>query len=71
MHKVTDTALQEQLFQDLLEINQEMARGAERVLDTILHKGARLVQAEHGSIRDDCPTASPPGPGQRAVPAGR
>ena len=42
---------QEQLFHDLLEINQAMARGSEKVLDMILHKGARLIGAEHGSIR--------------------
>jgi putative methionine-R-sulfoxide reductase with GAF domain len=51
MGEFTSPTLQEQLFQDLLEINQAMARGTERVLDMIWHKGARLIGAEHGSIR--------------------
>jgi putative methionine-R-sulfoxide reductase with GAF domain len=51
MDEFVNKALQEQLFRDLLKINQAMARGAERVLDMIWHKGARLIDAEHGSIR--------------------
>lgn len=44
-------ALGERLFQDLTEINQEMAYGTDRVLDMIWTRGARLIQAEHGSVR--------------------
>ena len=46
-----DLALQKQLFQDLLEINEAMTLGTEDVLSIIWHKGARLIGAEHGSIR--------------------
>jgi len=46
-----NVALQERLFQDLLEINEAMALGSADVLSTIWHKGARLIGAEHGSIR--------------------
>jgi putative methionine-R-sulfoxide reductase with GAF domain len=35
----------------LLEINEAMALGTEDVLSIIWHKGARLIRAEHGSIR--------------------
>jgi putative methionine-R-sulfoxide reductase with GAF domain len=47
----SDAALQEQLFHDLLEINQVMTLDAENVLSVIWHKGARLIKAEHGSVR--------------------
>ena len=46
-----DMDLQGRLFQDLLEINEAMARVSEDVLSVIWHKGARLIGAEHGSIR--------------------
>lgn len=51
MDAFSDVALQQQLFQDLLEINEAMALGTEDVLSIIWHKGARLIGAEHGSIR--------------------
>jgi GAF domain-containing protein len=51
MDALVDVALQERLFQDLLEINDAMALGSADVLSTIWHKGARLISAEHGSIR--------------------
>ncbi|UCC64774.1 MAG: GAF domain-containing protein [Anaerolineae bacterium] len=46
-----DPTLQRQLFQDLLEINEAMALGAGDVLRLIWRKGARLIGAEHGSVR--------------------
>ena len=51
MDPSVDVALQKQLFQDLLEINEAMTLGTEDVLSVIWHKGARLIGAEHGSIR--------------------
>jgi putative methionine-R-sulfoxide reductase with GAF domain len=50
---VSDLGDEEQarLLQDLLEINQAMTSGTDRVLDIIWRKGARLIGAEHGSIR--------------------
>jgi putative methionine-R-sulfoxide reductase with GAF domain len=47
----SDVALQKQLFRDLLEINDAMALGTGDVLGIIWHTGARLIRAEHGSIR--------------------
>jgi putative methionine-R-sulfoxide reductase with GAF domain len=46
-----DVALQKRLFQDLLDINEAMTQGTEDVLSIIWHRGARLIGAEHGSIR--------------------
>jgi GAF domain-containing protein len=51
MDALVDVALQKQLFQDLLEINEAMALGTGDVLSIIWHKGAELIRAEHGSIR--------------------
>jgi GAF domain-containing protein len=51
MDALVNVALQKQLFQDLLEINEAMTLGTEDVLSIIWHKGARLIGAEHGSIR--------------------
>jgi GAF domain-containing protein len=51
MDAFADVALQKQLFQHLLEINEAMTLGNENVLSLIWHKGARLIGAEHGSIR--------------------
>ena len=47
----SDVVLQKQLFQDWLDINEAMALGTEDVLGIIWHTGARLIRAEHGSIR--------------------
>jgi len=46
-----DAVLQKQFFQDLLAVNEAMTLSTEDVLSAILRKGARLVGAEHGSIR--------------------
>jgi putative methionine-R-sulfoxide reductase with GAF domain len=51
MDALVNVALQKQLFQDLLEINEAMTLGTEDVLSIIWHKGAQLIGAEHGSIR--------------------
>jgi putative methionine-R-sulfoxide reductase with GAF domain len=51
MDDFVDVTLQKRLFQDLLEINEAMTLGTEDVLSIIWHKGARLIGAEHGSIR--------------------
>jgi len=51
MDALVNVALQKQLFQDLLEINEAMTLGTEDVLSIIWHKGARLIGAVHGSIR--------------------
>jgi Nif-specific regulatory protein len=51
MDALVNVALQKQLFQDLLEINEAMTLGTEDVLSIIWHKGAQLIGAVHGSIR--------------------